>query len=136
VLAPDVLLLDEPTNHLDVAAIEWLEQMLLSFSGSVLFVTHDRRFLDNVATRIIELDRGRLSSYEGNFSAYQQEKAAALETEAVHNRKFDKFGAREVWIPGIESAPEPATKAGCSAWGAALEPARGGTRRQGSSGGG
>ena len=105
VLAPDLLLLDEPTNHLDVAAIEWLEQMLLSFSGSVVFVTHDRRFLDNVATRIIELDRGRLSSYEGNFSAYLQEKAAALETEAVHERKFDKFLAQEeVWIrQGIEA---------------------------------
>ena len=105
VLGPDLLLLDEPTNHLDVAAIEWLEQTLLSFSGSVLFVTHDRRFLDNVATRIIELDRGRLSSYLGNFSAYQQEKAAALETEAVHSRKFDKFLAQEeAWIrQGIQA---------------------------------
>ena len=105
VLAPDLLLLDEPTNHLDVAAIEWLEQMLQSFSGSVLLVTHDRRFLDNVATRIIELDRGYLSSYTGNFSAYQQEKAAALETEAVHERKFDKFLAQEeVWIrQGIQA---------------------------------
>jgi len=103
--APDLLLLDEPTNHLDVAAIEWLEQMLQSYSGSVLLVTHDRRFLDNVATRIIELDRGCLSSYSGNFSAYQQEKAAALETEAVHNRKFDKFLAQEeVWIrQGIQA---------------------------------
>ena len=105
VLSPELLLLDEPTNHLDVAAIEWLEQMLLSFSGSVLFVTHDRRFLDNVATRIIELDRGLLASYAGNFSAYQQEKAAALETEAVHGRKFDKFLAQEeVWIrQGIQA---------------------------------
>ncbi|MGP1675839.1 MAG: ABC-F family ATP-binding cassette domain-containing protein, partial [Burkholderiales bacterium] len=103
--APDLLVLDEPTNHLDVDAIEWLEQMLLSFSGSVLFVTHDRRFLDNVATRIVELDRGYLSSYAGNFSAYQQEKAAALETEAVHGRKFDKFLAQEeVWIrQGIQA---------------------------------
>jgi ATP-binding cassette subfamily F protein uup len=103
--APGLLLLDEPTNHLDVSAIEWLEQMLLSFSGSVLFVTHDRRFLDNVATRIVELDRGRLSSYPGNFSTYLQEKAAALETEAVHNRKFDKFLAQEeVWIrQGIQA---------------------------------
>jgi ATP-binding cassette subfamily F protein uup len=103
--APDLLLLDEPTNHLDVTAIEWLEQMLLSFSGSVLIVTHDRRFLDNLAARIIELDRGHLSSYDGNFSAYQREKAAALETEAVHNRKFDKFLAQEeVWIrKGIEA---------------------------------
>ena len=105
VLAPELLLLDEPTNHLDVAAIEWLEQMLLSFAGSALFVTHDRRFLDNVATRIIELDRGHLSSYDGNFSVYQQQKAAALEAEAVHERKFDKFLAQEeVWIrKGIEA---------------------------------
>ncbi len=103
--APALLLLDEPTNHLDVGAIEWLEQMLLSFSGSVLFVTHDRRFLDNVATRIIELDRGHLTGYDGNFSAYQQQKAAALEAEAVHERKFDKFLAQEeVWIrKGIEA---------------------------------
>ena len=102
---PGLLLLDEPTNHLDVAAIEWLEQTLLTFPGSVLFVTHDRRFLDNVATRIIELDRGRLGSYQGNFSAYQTEKAAELETEAVHQRKFDKFLAQEeVWIrKGIEA---------------------------------
>ncbi|TAK72809.1 MAG: ATP-binding cassette domain-containing protein [Betaproteobacteria bacterium] len=105
VLAPDLLLLDEPTNHLEVAAIEWLEQTLLSFSGSVLFVTHDRRFLDNVATRIVEHDRGHLSSHEGKFSVYQREKAAALETEAVHSRKFDKFLAQEeVWIrKGIEA---------------------------------
>ena len=102
---PGLLLLDEPTNHLDVDAIEWLEQTLLAFTGSVLFVTHDRRFLDNVATRIIELDRGRLSSYPGNFSAYQREKAAALEAEAVHERKFDKFLAQEeIWIRrGIEA---------------------------------
>ena len=105
VIEPDLLLLDEPTNHLDVAAIEWLEQMLLSCAGSVVFVTHDRRFLDNVASRIIELDRGRLSNYEGNFSAYQLEKTATLETEAVHNRKFDKFLAQEeIWIrKGIEA---------------------------------
>ena len=105
VLAPELLLLDEPSNHLDIAAIEWLEQMLLAFSGSVLLVTHDRRFLDNVATRIIELDRGSLTSYQGNFSAYQQDKAAALEIEAVHNQKFDKLLAQEeVWIrKGIEA---------------------------------
>ncbi|MFH1605534.1 MAG: ATP-binding cassette domain-containing protein, partial [Pseudomonadota bacterium] len=105
VLEPDLLLLDEPTNHLDVTAIEWLEQMLVSYAGSVLFVTHDRRFLDNVATGIIELDRGRLNAYDGNFSAYQLQKAAAAETEAVHNRKFDKFLAQEeAWIRrGVEA---------------------------------
>jgi len=105
VMEPDLLLLDEPTNHLDVTAIEWLEETLRSFPGSVLVVTHDRRFLDSVALRIIELDRGRLSAYPGNFSAYQKEKAEALETEAVHQRKFDKVLAQEeVWIrKGIEA---------------------------------
>jgi ATP-binding cassette subfamily F protein uup len=102
---PDLLLLDEPTNHLDVAAIEWLEEMLLSLRAGVVFVTHDRQFLDNVATGIIELDRGSLSAYPGNFSAYQVKKAAMLETEAVHGRKFDQVLAQEeVWIrKGIEA---------------------------------
>jgi len=105
VMSPDLLLLDEPTNHLDVTAIEWLEETLRSFPGSVLVVTHDRRFLDSVALRIIELDRGSLSGYPGNFSAYQKEKGQALETEAVHQRKFDKVLAQEeVWIrKGIEA---------------------------------
>jgi ATP-binding cassette subfamily F protein uup len=105
VMAPDLLLLDEPTNHLDFTAIEWLEETLLAFAGSVLVVTHDRRFLDSVALRIIELDRGRLSAYPGNFSVYQQKKAEALETEAVHQRKFDKVLAQEeVWIrKGVEA---------------------------------
>jgi ATP-binding cassette subfamily F protein uup len=105
VMDPDLLLLDEPTNHLDVAAIEWLEETLRSFPGSVLVVTHDRRFLDSVALRIIELDRGRLSGYPGNFSAYQKEKGQALETEALHQRKFDKVLAQEeAWIrKGIEA---------------------------------
>jgi len=99
VMEPDMLILDEPTNHLDFSAIEWLEETLLSFSGSVLFVTHDRRFLDRIANQIIELDRGHLSSYPGNFSAYQAQKIAALETESVHNRKFDKVLAQEeAWI--------------------------------------
>src|SRR5882672_10358096 len=105
VIAPDLLLLDEPTNHLDFTAIEWLEETLLGFPGSVLLVTHDRRFLDSVALRIVELDRGRLSGYPGNFSAYQKQKTEALETEAVHQRKFDKVLAQEeVWIrKGIEA---------------------------------
>ena len=105
VMSPDLLLLDEPTNHLDVTAIEWLEETLRSFPGSVLVVTHDRRFLDAVALRIIELDRGHLSAYPGNFSAYQKQKAEALATEAVHQRKFDKVLAQEeVWIrKGIEA---------------------------------
>tara|TARA_R110001599_G_scaffold64023_3_gene178905 strand:- start:522405 stop:524309 length:1905 start_codon:yes stop_codon:yes gene_type:complete len=97
--APDVLLLDEPTNHLDFTSILWLEGLLRDYKGSVLFITHDRSFLDNVATRIIELDRGRLLSYPGNFSAYQVRKAEQLEIEEVENAKFDKFLAQEeVWI--------------------------------------
>jgi ATP-binding cassette subfamily F protein uup len=96
---PELLLLDEPTNHLDFAAIEWLEGLLKDFKGALLFITHDRRFLDNVANRIIELDRGQLREYQGNFTAYQAKKAEQLEIEAVHNRKFDKFWKQEeVWI--------------------------------------
>ena len=99
VSAPDVLLLDEPTNHLDFTSIQWLEGLLREYKGSVLFITHDRSFLDNVATRIIELDRGRLLSYPGNFSAYQVRKAEQLAIEEVENAKFDKFLAQEeIWI--------------------------------------
>jgi ATP-binding cassette subfamily F protein uup len=99
VSAPDVLLLDEPTNHLDFTSIQWLEGLLRDYKGSVLFITHDRSFLDNVATRIIELDRGRLLSFPGNFSAYQVRKAEQLAIEEVENAKFDKFLAQEeVWI--------------------------------------
>jgi ATP-binding cassette subfamily F protein uup len=103
--APDVLLLDEPTNHLDFTSIMWLEGLLRDFRGSILFITHDRSFLDNVATRIVELDRGRLLSFPGNFSAYQKRKAEQLEVEAVENAKFDKFLAQEeVWIrKGVEA---------------------------------
>ncbi|GJJ04880.1 ABC transporter ATP-binding protein [Duganella rhizosphaerae] len=99
VSAPDVLLLDEPTNHLDFTSIMWLEGLLRDFKGSVLFITHDRSFLDNVATRIVELDRGRLLSFPGNFTAYQVRKSEQLEIEEVENAKFDKFLAQEeVWI--------------------------------------
>jgi ATP-binding cassette subfamily F protein uup len=99
VSAPDVLLLDEPTNHLDFTSILWLEGLLRDYKGSVLFITHDRSFLDNVATRIIELDRGKLLSFPGNFSAYQVRKAEQLEIEEVENAKFDKFLAQEeIWI--------------------------------------
>ncbi|MDO8299094.1 ATP-binding cassette domain-containing protein [Lacisediminimonas sp.] len=97
--APDVLLLDEPTNHLDFDSIIWLENLLREYRGSVLFITHDRSFLDNVATRIVELDRGRLLSFPGNFSAYQVRKADLLAVEATEFAKFDKFLAQEeVWI--------------------------------------
>ena len=99
VSAPDVLLLDEPTNHLDFKSIMWLEGLLREFRGSVLFITHDRSFLDNVATRIIELDRGKLLSFPGNFTTYQERKRELLAKEEVENAKFDKFLAQEeVWI--------------------------------------
>ncbi|MCL5061425.1 MAG: ATP-binding cassette domain-containing protein [Candidatus Thermoplasmatota archaeon] len=102
---PELLLLDEPTNHLDFSAIEWLETLLKDYRGALLFITHDRRFLDNVANRIVELDRGTLREYQGNFSAYQAKKAEQLEVEAVHNRKFDKFWKQEeAWIrKGVEA---------------------------------
>ena len=99
VAEPDVLILDEPTNHLDFSSIEWLEGLLNNFRGSVLFVTHDRRFLDNVTTRILELDRGKLASFPGNFAAYLRTKELMLQDEAVLNAKFDKVLAQEeVWI--------------------------------------
>src|SRR5450830_649964 len=99
VAEPEVLLLDEPTNHLDLEAIEWLEDLLLGFNGSVLFITHDRRFLDKLATRITELDRGILTDFVGNFSEYQIKKEELAAVEEVHAAKFDKFLAQEeVWI--------------------------------------
>ncbi|MDR0440316.1 MAG: ATP-binding cassette domain-containing protein, partial [Candidatus Accumulibacter sp.] len=102
---PDLLLLDEPTNHLDIGAIEWLEELLLSSGKSQVFVTHDRRFLDRLATRIVELDRGRLTSFPGRFADYQARKERMLRDEAAQNAKFDKFLAQEeVWIrKGIEA---------------------------------
>lgn len=105
VRSPDLLVLDEPTNHLDFSSILWLEGLLRDFRGSLLFITHDRRFLDNVATRIVELDRGKLQSYPGNFSAYQLRKADQLAVEEIENAKFDKLLAQEeVWIrKGIEA---------------------------------
>jgi ATP-binding cassette subfamily F protein uup len=102
---PDVLLLDEPTNHLDIDSIEWLEDLLVAFRGSVVTITHDRHFLDRVATRIVELDRGRLRSYPGNFSRYQEQKEEQLAQEAVVNAKADKLLAQEeVWVrKGVEA---------------------------------
>lgn len=102
---PDVLLLDEPTNHLDFAAIEWLEKFLADFEGTVVFVTHDRRFLDRVATRIVELDRGVLRSFPGSFSTYRSKKEAMIAAELQEAARFDKLLAQEeVWIrKGIEA---------------------------------
>jgi ATP-binding cassette subfamily F protein uup len=96
---PDVLLLDEPTNHLDVAGIEQLEQQIKSFQGAVVVISHDRRFLDQVVTGLLELDRGVLRTYPGSFSQYQQRKAEELASEAITEALFDKFLAQEeVWI--------------------------------------
>jgi ATP-binding cassette subfamily F protein uup len=105
VTSPDVLLLDEPTNHLDLDSIEWLEQLLIDFKGSIITITHDRSFLDKVATRIVELDRGHLMTYPGNFSQYQLQKEEQLAQEAVINAKADKLLAgEEVWIrKGVEA---------------------------------
>jgi len=102
---PDLLLLDEPTNHLDFEGIAWLERLLLQASCSVVVITHDRRFLDAVATRIVELDRGRLLSFPGNFGQWQARKAQWLEAEALQNARFDKLLAQEeVWIrKGVEA---------------------------------
>ena len=97
--APDLLLLDEPTNHLDIDAIAWLEEFLLTFGGTLLFVTHDRMLLQKLATRIVDLDRGRLTSWPGNYQSYLDLKQAALDAEAVENAKFDKkLAVEEVWI--------------------------------------
>ena len=96
---PDCLLLDEPTNHLDIELIEWLENQLKNFKGCLLFISHDRRFVHNLATRIIELDRGILRSYPGDFATYLSRKAAELEAEASQAAKFDKrLAQEEVWI--------------------------------------
>ncbi len=102
---PDLLLLDEPTNHLDMEAIEWLENTLLAFRGAVMVVSHDRRFLDRVITRIIELDRGQLASYPGSFRDYKARKAQQLSDEAAAAARFDKrLAEEEVWIrKGIEA---------------------------------
>ena len=105
VAVPDVLLLDEPTNHLDLDAIAWLEELLVGFRGSIVVVTHDRAFLDAVATRIVELDRGVLRSYPGSFAAYEARKDEQLAAEALANARADKRLAQgEVWVrKGVEA---------------------------------
>ena len=105
VARPDVLLLDEPTNHLDLDSIEWLEELLIDFGGSVVTITHDRVFLDKVATRIVELDRGQLRSYPGNFAQYQLQKQEQLAQEDTIAAKADKLLAQEeIWIrKGVEA---------------------------------
>jgi ATP-binding cassette subfamily F protein uup len=105
VALPDVLLLDEPTNHLDLDSIAWLEELLTGFKGSVMLITHDRAFLDAVCTRIVELDRGTLRSYPGNFSAYERLKEDQLAADALAAARADKLLAQEeVWIrKGVEA---------------------------------
>ncbi|NOQ87835.1 MAG: ATP-binding cassette domain-containing protein, partial [Gammaproteobacteria bacterium] len=99
VIKPDILLLDEPTNHLDLTAIQWLEEQLLNYKGALMFITHDRSFMRKLATRIIELDRGCMTSYPGNYDTYLRRKAEALHAEEVENAHFDKkLAQEEVWI--------------------------------------
>jgi ATP-binding cassette subfamily F protein uup len=99
VIKPDILLLDEPTNHLDLNAIRWLEEQLLNYKGALMFITHDRSFMRKLSTRIIELDRGCLTSYPGNYDTYLRRKAEALHAEDVENAHFDKkLAQEEVWI--------------------------------------
>ncbi|MBV7481318.1 ATP-binding cassette domain-containing protein [Bordetella sp. BOR01] len=102
---PDLLLLDEPTNHLDFDGIAWLEDLLRNWKGAAVIITHDRRFLDAVTTRIVELDRGHLLSFPGNFSQWQERKAQWLESERLEQERFDKLLAQEeVWIrKGVEA---------------------------------
>ncbi len=93
--SPDLLLLDEPTNHLDITTIEWLEALLLDWTGSVIFVSHDRAFTRRLATRVVDLDRGRLTAWDCGFDDYLGRKAAALAAEEEHDRQFDRKLAQE-----------------------------------------
>ena len=96
---PDLLLLDEPTNHLDIATIKWLEDRIHSYPGAVLFITHDRAFLQRLATRIVEIDRGKLTSWPGDYSNFLRRRDKALEDEETTNTRFKKkLGQEEVWI--------------------------------------
>ena len=96
---PDLLLLDEPTNHLDIEAITWLESFLAEYRGALVFVTHDRAFLERLATRIVELDRGRLTSWPGDYAAFERNKEAWLANEELQQAKFDKkMAGEEVWL--------------------------------------
>ena len=99
VCKPDLLLLDEPTNHLDIDAIQWVEAFLLKWEGALLFISHDRRFMNNLATRFVEIDRGQLAEFNCNYATYIQRKKDMLETEDRHNALFDKrLSQEEVWI--------------------------------------
>ena len=99
VKSPELLLLDEPTNHLDLEAIQWLEEQLLAFNGAILLITHDRAFMRKVSTRIVELDRGCLTSYAGDYTQYLKQRAESLKAEETANALFDKkLSQEEVWI--------------------------------------
>jgi ATP-binding cassette subfamily F protein uup len=96
---PDLLLLDEPTNHLDIVTIKWLETVIHSYAGAVIFITHDRAFLQRLATRILEIDRGKLTSWPGDYKNFLRRKEEALSAEARENERFDKkLGQEEIWI--------------------------------------
>ncbi|MEC4684294.1 MAG: ATP-binding cassette domain-containing protein [Nitrospirota bacterium] len=96
---PDLLLLDEPTNHLDIESIRWLEEFLSAYKGAILFITHDRKFLQSLATRIIELDRGKITDWPGDYSTYLKRKQALLDAETTHNALFDKkLAQEEAWV--------------------------------------
>ncbi len=114
VQSPDVLLLDEPTNHLDIETIEWLEKQLLEFKGGVLFISHDRSLVERLATRIIELDRGTLTSFPGSYQTYLDQKEKLLEEEARNNALFDKNWRKKKNGSGRElKRAVPAMKVGC-----------------------
>src|SRR5215475_11435781 len=99
VAEPELLLLDEPTNHLDIEAITWLEEFLLEYAGAVVFVTHDRTFLQRLATRIVEIDRGAVTSWPGDYATYLRKKEDALANEAIQQEKFDKrLAEEEAWL--------------------------------------
>ena len=113
---PEVLLLDEPTNHLDLVAIDWLEQYLASFPGTLVFVTHDRVFLDRLATGIVELDRGQLRCFTGNWAAYRAQKQELLAVEEAQAEQFESVWPRKK--PGCARGCGPgarATRAACAA---------------------
>jgi ATP-binding cassette subfamily F protein uup len=128
VAQPDVLLLDEPTNHLDLDAILWLETFLADYPGALVFVTHDRAFLQRVATRIVEIDRGRLASWPGDYEAFLRKKNEWLANEAVTQEKFDKrLAEEEAWLrQGVKARRTRNEGAGPRADGDARE--RGATR--------
>src|SRR5262249_60496766 len=99
VAEPEVLLLDEPTNHLDIEAITWLEDFLAEYAGAVVFVTHDRAFLQRLATRIVEIDRGAVTSWPGDYATYLRRKEEALANETIQQEKFDKrLAEEEAWL--------------------------------------